>query len=206
MPPGSLGPGCRAGVLLPVGMWSRRGATCPSYPQAGRRGRPRLAFARRAPSVGRWCMVRPAIRIIVGLVVFLAILQGLAADAVPGGIVPLALVVLGLAYAAVAIDAEDATAYLVVALAVGAAAGADVAGPHPSDWRSPGRHRRSNQYSSVCRGHNRAREEDVQPSTSSPDCVPPAVCGASRERAFPGQGKTTMHQQGHPGLSRLIPD
>ena len=67
-----------------------------------------------------------AIRIIVGLVVLLAILQSLAADAVPGGIVPLALVVLGLAYAAVAIDAEDATAYLVVALAVGAAAGADV--------------------------------------------------------------------------------
>ena len=67
-----------------------------------------------------------ASRIIVGLVVLLAILQGLAPDAVPGGLVPLALVVLGLAYAAVAIDAEDATAYLVVTLAVGAAAGADV--------------------------------------------------------------------------------
>ena len=67
-----------------------------------------------------------ASRIIVGLVVILAILQGLAPDAVPGGLVPLALVVLGLAYAAVAIDAEDATAYLVVTLAVGAAAGADV--------------------------------------------------------------------------------
>ena len=64
--------------------------------------------------------------VIVGLVVFFAILQGLAADAVSGGIVPLAPVVLGLAYAAVAIDAEDATAYLVVTLAVGAAAGADV--------------------------------------------------------------------------------
>ena len=67
-----------------------------------------------------------AIRIIVGLIVVLAIIQGLAADAIPGGLVPLALVVLGLAYAAVAVDAEDATAYLVVALAVGAAAGADV--------------------------------------------------------------------------------
>ena len=42
MPPGSLGPGCRAGVLLPMGMWARRGATCLSYPRAGRRGRPRL--------------------------------------------------------------------------------------------------------------------------------------------------------------------
>ena len=67
-----------------------------------------------------------ASRIIVGLVVILAILQGLAPDAVPGGLVPLALVVLGLAYAAVAINAEDATAYLVVTLAVGAAAGANV--------------------------------------------------------------------------------
>ena len=38
MPPGSLGPGCRAGVLLPVGMWARRGATCPSYPLSERQG------------------------------------------------------------------------------------------------------------------------------------------------------------------------
>lgn len=67
-----------------------------------------------------------AVKIIVGLIALLAILQGLAADAVPGGIVPLVLVVLGLAYAAMAIDAEDATAYLVLTLAVGAAAGADV--------------------------------------------------------------------------------
>ena len=44
---------------------------------------------------------------------------------------PLALVILGLAYAAVAIDAEDATAYLVITLAVGAAAGADVLGHIP---------------------------------------------------------------------------
>jgi hypothetical protein len=36
------------------------------------------------------------------------------------------LVLLGLAYAYVAIDAEDATNYLVVVLAVGAAAGSDV--------------------------------------------------------------------------------
>ena len=67
-------------------------------------------------------------RIITGLVVLLAILQGLAPDAAPEGIVPLLLVVLGLTYAALAIDAEDATAYLVVALAVGAAASADVLG------------------------------------------------------------------------------
>ena len=66
------------------------------------------------------------VRIIVALVVLVAIVQGLSADLVPEGILPLALVVLGLVYAAIAIDAEDATAYLVVALAVGAASGADV--------------------------------------------------------------------------------
>ena len=67
-----------------------------------------------------------AIRIIVGFAGLLAIVQGLAADAVPAGIVPLALVVLGLVYGGLAIAAEDATAYLVWTLAVGATAGADV--------------------------------------------------------------------------------
>ena len=66
------------------------------------------------------------IRIIVALIVILAIIQGLAAGAIPEGIVSIALVVLGLVYGGMALDAEDATAFLVVALAVGAAAGADV--------------------------------------------------------------------------------
>ncbi len=66
------------------------------------------------------------IRIIVGLIVILAIIQGLAADAIPENIVSIALVILGLVYGWMAVDAEDATAYLVVALAVGAAAGVDV--------------------------------------------------------------------------------
>ncbi len=65
-------------------------------------------------------------RIIIGLIVVLAIIQGLAADAIPMGVVPLVLVVLGLVYGVLAVDAEDATAYLVVALAVGAAGNADV--------------------------------------------------------------------------------
>ncbi len=73
-----------------------------------------------------------AIRIIVGLVLLLAIVQGLAPDMIPGGIVPMLLVVLGIAYAAMAIDAEDATAFLVVALATGAAAGADVLSAVPA--------------------------------------------------------------------------
>ena len=67
-----------------------------------------------------------ASRNIVVLVTILAIVQGLAPDAIPMGLVPLALVILGLLYAIVAVDAEAATAYLVVAIAVGAAAGADV--------------------------------------------------------------------------------
>ena len=71
------------------------------------------------------------IRIVIGLIVVLAIVQALAANAVPGGIVPLVLVILGLFYAAVAIDPEDATAYLVVTLAVGAASGANVLGHIP---------------------------------------------------------------------------
>ena len=71
-----------------------------------------------------------ALRIIVGLMALVAIIQGLAQDPVEdpiaGGILTLALVVLGLVYGAIAIDAEDATAYLAVTIAVGAAASANV--------------------------------------------------------------------------------
>ncbi len=70
-------------------------------------------------------------KIIIVLIVVLAVVQALAGDMVPEGIVPLALVILGLAYAAVAINAEDATAYLAVTIAVGAASGADVLGHIP---------------------------------------------------------------------------
>ena len=70
-----------------------------------------------------------ATRITIGLITLVAIIQGLFGDQMAegmGGVMMLLLAVLGLIYAAVAIDAEDATAFLVVALAVGAAAGADV--------------------------------------------------------------------------------
>ena len=66
-----------------------------------------------------------ASRIIVSLIAALAIIQGLTPDAIPAGLASLALVILGLAYAAVAVSADDETSYLIVALAVGAAAGAD---------------------------------------------------------------------------------
>jgi len=72
-----------------------------------------------------------ATRIIVVLVVIAAIVQGLAPDLVPLSILPIALVVLGLAYGFLGLDAEDATAYLVLAIAVGAASGADVLGHIP---------------------------------------------------------------------------
>ncbi len=65
-------------------------------------------------------------RVIVGLIVLAAIVEGLAPGVVPSDILPLAIVVLGLVYAGMAIDPEDATAYLAVAIAVGAAAQADV--------------------------------------------------------------------------------
>ena len=65
-------------------------------------------------------------RIIVGLIVLAAIVEGLAPGAVPSDLLPLALVVLGLVYAGMAVDPDDATAYLVVALAVGGAASTDV--------------------------------------------------------------------------------
>ena len=66
-----------------------------------------------------------ATRVIVGLTLLAAILA-LVPAANPGGAMGILLVLLGLAYAYVAIDAEDATAHLVVVLAVGAAAAADV--------------------------------------------------------------------------------
>ena len=60
-------------------------------------------------------------RVIVGLIALGAIIGGLAGDAFLGeGILALVLVILGLAYAGVAIDAEDATGYLVLAIAVAA--------------------------------------------------------------------------------------
>ena len=65
-------------------------------------------------------------RIIVGLAALAAIVEGVAPGVVPENILPLALVVLGLIYGAMCVDAEDATNFLVVTLAVGGAAATDV--------------------------------------------------------------------------------
>ncbi len=73
-----------------------------------------------------------ATRVIIGLILLSAIVLAVAPDAIPGNALSILLVLLGLAYAYVAIDAEDATAYLVVAVAVGAAADSDVLNTIPA--------------------------------------------------------------------------
>jgi hypothetical protein len=73
-----------------------------------------------------------ATRIIVGLTLVVAIVMVAVPDADAGGIVSLALIVLGVAYAWMAVDANDATTYLVVVIAGGAAAQADVLGAIPA--------------------------------------------------------------------------
>ncbi len=67
-----------------------------------------------------------ATRVIVGLTALVAIVLAVAPDANAGNALMIVLVLLGLAYPVVALNAEDATSFLVVVLAVGAAAGADV--------------------------------------------------------------------------------
>ena len=107
----------------------------------------------------------------------------------PAGIVALALVVLGLVYGGLAIDAEDATAYLVLTLAVGATAGADVLSHIQRDWRFPGRHRRSGQYLSLCRGRDRACQEGAQARQGLKSCF---------------QELTAWSQTQTPGMSRPL--
>ena len=65
-------------------------------------------------------------RIIVGLAVLAALVEGLFPEAVPENILPLVLVILGLVHGAMNIDAEDNTNMLVVVIAAGGAAAADV--------------------------------------------------------------------------------
>ncbi len=65
-------------------------------------------------------------KIILGLAILLAIVMAFAPDMDSGGLIALGLVVLGLAYGAMAVDAEDAVAFLVLAVAVSGAGGSDV--------------------------------------------------------------------------------
>ncbi len=73
-----------------------------------------------------------ATRIIVGLALVLALVLAFAPDVDSSGMLSLALVVLGVAFAVVAVDAEHATDFLVLAVAAGAATSADVLGHIPA--------------------------------------------------------------------------
>ena len=65
-------------------------------------------------------------KVLVIVMVVLALVHGLLPDMIAGDVVPLLLVLSGLAYGAVATDAENPTVYLVVVLAAAAASHADV--------------------------------------------------------------------------------
>ena len=67
-----------------------------------------------------------ASRAIVGLTLLAAIVAAVVPDPALGGMLAILLVVLGLAHAVVALDPENATDSLVVAIAAGAVGGADV--------------------------------------------------------------------------------
>jgi hypothetical protein len=67
-----------------------------------------------------------AVKIIVGLAALVAIVLAVAPDANTGGILSMALVALGVAYAVMNVNAEDATGFLALVIASGVAAQADV--------------------------------------------------------------------------------
>ncbi len=68
-----------------------------------------------------------ATRLVVIISVILAVIEGLFPGAlISSALTMMALAILGLLYAHMAVDAEDATGYLAVTIAVGAASGMDV--------------------------------------------------------------------------------
>ena len=66
------------------------------------------------------------LRILAALIVIVAVVQGLAPDLIPQAILPLVLVLLGLAWGVMAVDDDNRTQFLVAAVAVGGAASMDV--------------------------------------------------------------------------------
>ena len=66
------------------------------------------------------------IRLAYGIGILAAVIEGLAPGVVPGGLLPLIMVVAGVAYAVMNIDAANPQAFLTTALVVAAAGGADV--------------------------------------------------------------------------------
>ena len=66
------------------------------------------------------------IRLAYGIGILAAVIEGVAPGAVPGGLLPLIMVVAGVAYAVMNIDAASPQAFLTTALVVAAAGSADV--------------------------------------------------------------------------------
>lgn len=66
------------------------------------------------------------VRIIFGLGSIAAIIEGLAPGAVPMGLLPLVLVILGMAYGFMSLNAEESTMFLSAAIGLGLATQADV--------------------------------------------------------------------------------
>ena len=66
------------------------------------------------------------IRLAYGIGILAAVIEGLAPGTVPGGLLPLIMVLAGVAYAVMNIDAANPQAFLTTALVVAAAGGADV--------------------------------------------------------------------------------
>ena len=71
-------------------------------------------------------------KILIGLGALLALVIGFAPGVIPENIAMLILVLGGIVYAALAVDAEDSNTYLIVTIAVGAAAGADALSSIPA--------------------------------------------------------------------------
>ena len=65
-------------------------------------------------------------RILAAVIVLVAVIEGLAPGVVPEAILPLALVILGLAWGVLGVDDDNRVQYLVIAVAVGGAAAGDV--------------------------------------------------------------------------------
>lgn len=70
-------------------------------------------------------------RILVAVVAVVALLKAFAPNLEDGGALGIVLVIAGVVYAATDINAEEATDFLVVAVAASVAAGADVLGAIP---------------------------------------------------------------------------
>ena len=105
-----------------------------------------------------------AAKIIVGLAALVAIVLAVAPDANTGGILSMALVALGVAYAVMNVNAEDATGFLVLVIASGAAAQADVLSVIPAVGAQLDAVVDGSGYRVVFRSRGRARRVGDQPA------------------------------------------